>query len=72
MVVNFGRTYAISDYIFIGGTKELDGGAPIEREASFNYLCTFFDDNLKWQSNTDHIYGRLRQNFYAVSRFKHF
>ena len=72
MVVNFSRTYAIYDYIFIGGTKELDGGVPIERVASFKYLCTFFDDNLKWQSNTDYTYGKLRWNFYAVSRFKHF
>ena len=66
MVVNFSRTHAIYDYIFIGGTKELDGGAPIERVASFEYLCTFFDDNLKWQSNTDYTYGKLRWNFYAV------
>ena len=38
----------------------------------FKYLGTFFDDNLKWQSNTDYIYGKLRQRFYAFSRFKHF
>ena len=65
MVVNFSRTYAIYDYIFISGN-------PIERVSSFKYLGTFFDDNLKWQSNTDYIYGKLRQRFYAFSRFKHF
>ena len=39
MVVNFSRTYATCDYIFISGN-------PIERVASFKYLGTFFDDNL--------------------------
>ena len=65
MVVNFSRTCGIYDYIFI---KE----NPIERVGTFKYLGTFFDDNLKWQSNTSYIYGKLKQRFYAFSRFSHF
>ena len=65
MVVSFSRTYSIYDYLFINGS-------PIERVDTFKYLGTFFDSNLKWQSNTDYIYGKLKQRFYAFSRFKHF
>ena len=65
MVVNFSRTYGIYDYLFINGS-------PIERVNTFKYLGTFFDSNHKWQSNTDYICGKLKQRFYAFSRFKHF
>ena len=62
MAVNFSRTYAINDYNFISGN-------PIEQVASFKYLGTFFDNNLKWQSNIDYVKGKLRQRFFTFQAF---
>ena len=65
MVVNFSKSCAIYDYVFINGN-------PIEKVESFKYLGTIFDNDLKWSSNTDYIYGKVKKRFYAFSRFKHF
>ena len=65
MVVSFSRSYGIYDYLFIDNNV-------IEKVEDFKYLGTFFSCDLKWQSNTDYIYRKLRQRFYAFSKFKHF
>ena len=36
------------------------------------YLGTIFDNDLKRNSNTDYIHGKVKMGFYALSRFKHF
>ena len=65
MVLSFSRSYFPCDYVFINGNL-------IERVDNFKYLGTFFNDNLKWSSNTDNVYSKLRQRFFAFSKFKHF
>ena len=65
MVLSFSRSYFPCDYVFIDGNL-------IERVDNFKYLGTFFNDNLKWSSNTDNVYSKLRQRFFAFSKFKHF
>ena len=65
MVVNFSRTYGIYDNISVYDKV-------IECVDSFKYLGIYFDDNLKWLSNTNYIHGKLKQRFYAFSRFNYF
>ena len=65
MVVSFSRTHFVQDYIFIDGRL-------IEKVNDFKYLGTFFNVNLKWSRNTDHIFKKLKQRFFAFSKFKHF
>ena len=63
MVVNFSKSCAIYDYSFINGRSSV---------SSFKYLGIYFDNDLKWQSNSDYVYGKLKQRFYAFSQFFHF
>ena len=65
MVVNFSKSCALYDYIFINGN-------PIEKVDSFKYLGIFFDCDLKWCSNTEYVYSKPKKRFYAFSRFKYF
>ena len=65
MIVSFSRTHSVCDYVFIDGKL-------IDKVDDFKYLGTFFGANLKWSSNTDHIYKKLKQRFFAFSKFKHF
>ena len=65
MFVSFSRTHSVCDYVFVDGKL-------IDKVDDFKYLGTFFGANLKWSSNTDHIYKKLKQRFFAFSKFKHF
>ena len=65
MVLSFSRTYGFYDYLFINDSV-------IEKVESFKYLGTFFSNNLKWHANSDYVYGKLKQRFFAFSKFKHF
>ena len=65
MVVNFSKSCAIYDYVFINDNS-------IEKVESFKYLGTIFDNDLRRSSNTDYIYGKVKKRFCALSRFKHF
>ena len=43
-----------------------------DKVESFKYLGTNFDNDFKWRSNTDYVYGKVKKIFYAYFRFKHF
>ena len=52
MVVNFCKSCALYEYIFINGNS-------IEKVDSFKYLGSFFNCDLKWCSNTEYFYSKL-------------
>ena len=52
MVVNFCKSCALYEYIFINGNS-------IEKVDSFKYLGSFFNCDLKWCSNTEYVYSKL-------------
>ena len=60
MVLSFSSTYGFYDYLFINDSV-------IEKVESFKYLGTFFSNNLKWHANSDYVYGKLKQGFFAFS-----
>ena len=63
MVMHFSKSCAIYDYIFVNGQSSV---FPLK------HLGIYFDNDLKWQSNSDYVYGKLKQRFYAFSQFCHF
>mgnify|MGYP001804222473 CR=1 FL=1 len=65
IVVNFSKSCVIYDYVFIYGN-------PIEKVESLKYLGTIIDNDLKWSSNTEYVYGKVKKRFYALYRCKHF
>ena len=65
MVVNFSRTKQVTSSVSLDGKD-------IEKVNNFKYLGTYFSNDLKWHTNTDYIYSKLKSRFYAFYKFKSF
>ena len=65
MVCDFSRSQNITSSVFING-------AEIEKVFDFKYLGTFFSEDMRWHSNSDSVYKKIRSQFYAFSKFKSF
>ena len=65
MVFDFSRSQNVTSSVFING-------AEIEKVFDFKYLGTFFSEDLRWHSNSDSLYKKIKSRFYAFSKFKSF
>ena len=65
MVFDFSRSQIVTSSVFIDG-------AEIEKVFDFKYLGTFFSEDLRWHSNSDSLYKKIKSRFYAFSKFKSF
>ena len=64
-MVSLSRTYGVYDHLFIFNS-------PIENVDGVKYIGAFFSNNLKWHANSDYVYCKLKQRFFAFSKFKLF
>ena len=65
MVFDFSKSHDVTSSVFIDGIE-------IERVLDFKYLGTFFSEDLKWHTNSDKLYKKIKSRFYAFSKFKSF
>ena len=75
MIVNSSKTCAIFYYVLINGNplnSTIQCGNPFEKVDSFKCLGTIFDNDLKWSSNTDYIYGKVEKRDFMPFRIQTF
>ena len=63
MVFDFSKSHDVTSSVFIDGIE-------IECVLDFKYLGTFFSEDLKWHTNSDELYKKIKSRFYAFSKFK--
>ena len=70
------RTYLQTSLTqFSDGPEVLDleiNGVPITKVSDFNFLGVMVNENLKWQSHTDMIAGKIGKNVGILHKLKHY
>ena len=65
MIIDFSKTFSVELPVFIDSKV-------IERVCTFEYLGTFFSEDLQWHKNSEENFKIIKSRFNAFSKFKSF